>query len=155
VRSRLVLEDAWHAHELLEGESSPETFRVLWVSGVALARAVGHVLDKVDGASDPRLRLAVDEAWAAWRGDPEGNAVFWRFIEDERNQVLKQYEVGFFSGPALLTVEGQEFQLGEQLFCGMTDGPFAGEDCRDVLAEALRWWETQLHAVERAARGLA
>jgi hypothetical protein len=53
-----VLADCKHALDLLEveEESRPQTFRVLWVAGVALARAVGHVLQKV--AVD---RIAVGE----------------------------------------------------------------------------------------------
>ncbi len=58
---------------------------------VSLLRAVGHVLNKVDGASCPEMRAAVDEVWSEWKADKTANAIFFDFIEDERNSILKEY----------------------------------------------------------------
>lgn len=147
-RARKVLADCKHALDLLETETAPETFRVLWVAGVALARAVGHVLQKVDGERDAGVKKAVSAAYASWKTDRAGNAIFWDFIEEERNQVLKQYEIGFFAGPVDVLATGEVHILDENLFCPLTEGSFAGEDCRDVLEQAIGWWEKQLATIE-------
>ena len=137
------------AHELLEAETDDTEFRILWVAGIALARAVGHVLDKVDRKQNDRTKRVISNAYASWRRDKEGNKVFWEFIEDERNRVLKEYELGFLFGPIRVAASGQLFTLNENLFCPISDGAFAGEDCRDVLREAIDWWERQLQSIEK------
>lgn len=138
---------------MLQEESRPASFRVLWVAGVALARAVGHVLQKVDCEKDRAVSVAVGKAYASWKADRLSNTIFWDFIEEERNQVLKQYEVGFFAGPVDVVADDQVHTLDDHLFCPLTDGPFAGEDCRDILLQAIEWWERQLTAVEVDAHG--
>lgn len=152
-KARSVLADCKHAFNLLQEESHPETFRVLWVAGVALARAVGHVLQKVDGEHDEATKQAVASAYSSWKIDKPGNAIFWDFIEEERNQVLKQYELGFFAGPVDIVAGGEIHTLDDHLFCPITDGTFAGEDCRDILEQAIEWWERQLAEIESAVRG--
>jgi len=147
-KARSVLGDCKHALNLLQEEQHPDTFRVLWVAGVALARAVGHVLQKVDGAQSEAMKQAVASAYSSWKSDRAGNAIFWDFIEQERNQVLKQYEVGFFAGPVNVVAGGEIHTLDEHLFCPITDGKFAGEDCRDLLEQAIEWWEQQLNDIE-------
>jgi hypothetical protein len=151
-KARQVLADCRHALDLLEAETSSENLRVLWVGGVALARAVGHVLQKVDGERDAEVKKAVSTAYASWKSDRAANAIFWDFIEEERNQVLKQYEIGFFAGPVDVLAGGDVHALDENLFCPLTEGSFAGEDCRDVLEQAIAWWEEQLTTIEASLR---
>ncbi|MBI3761065.1 MAG: hypothetical protein HY260_04275 [Chloroflexi bacterium] len=143
-----VLDDCMKAHELLEEETDDTKFRILWVAGIALARAVGHVLDKVDSKQNDNAKRVISNAYENWKRDREGNKIFWEFIEDERNRGLKQYELGFLSGPIHVAASGQLFTLDENLFCPISDGAFAGEDCRDVLKEAIDWWERKLQAIE-------
>ncbi|HUG81870.1 MAG TPA: hypothetical protein VML01_09415 [Bryobacterales bacterium] len=151
-KAQEVLSDCRHALDLLEGESQPQTFRVLWVAGVALTRAVGHVLQKIDGEQNDATKKAVEAAYASWKADKLGNAIFWEFIEEERNQVLKQYELGFLADPVNVMAGGEVTTLDGHLFCPITDGTFAGEDCRDVLERAIEWWKRQLAEIECAAR---
>lgn len=151
-KARSVLTDCEHALELLREPTNPYTFRVLWVAGVALARAVGHVLRKVDAAQDERTRAAAASAWASWQADRPGNAIFWEFIEDERNQVLKQYELGFFEGDAYFVTGDEVIPMGYRQFPQITSGVFSGQDCRDVLEQAIDWWEHQLSAIDAVVR---
>lgn len=152
MKAREVLADCKHALDLLQDESDPNTFRVLWVAGIALARAVGHVLQKVDGESDNHLKQAVASAYTSWKANRASNSIFWDFIEEERNQVLKQYEIGFFGGPVDVLAESELHTLDDNLFCPLADGAFAGEDCRDVLEQAINWWELQLAEIKTSAR---
>jgi hypothetical protein len=159
-RAKMVLQDCIHAHALLEDEINLTTFRVLWVSGVALAREVGHVLRKVDAEENDKIKKAVSDVYDSWKNNKDDNLIFWHFIENERNQILKQYKVGFFPGPVRLIVEKHKVPIGEytvddNLFCPIIDGPFAGEDCRDVLREAIDWWEKQLSSIEKMSNSSA
>ena len=137
---------------MLEDEENEQRWRVLWAGAVALLRTVGHVLDKVDGA-DAVIRPAVDAAWARWNRDRSSNAVFWEFIEAERNNVLKEYRSNVLdSAETSIVVAGQDaqFGLGENLYRPLVDGFKAGEDARDVYCEALRWWDAELSHIEAA-----
>jgi hypothetical protein len=153
VAARKVLRDLQMARELLEMEEHPERFRVLWVAAVALCRAVGHVLQKIDSKSSPQFKAAISRTYSSWKSEPEAHHIFFEFIEDERNSVLKEYEFGFMSGPATLVVlpDGFSTTLADNLFCPLSNGRFAGEDCRDVLELAVNWWNVQLDQVDRAA----
>lgn len=148
LHARKVLDDCKEAHRLLEDETDDTKFRILWVAGIALARAVGHVLDKVDSKQNKKLKYAISNAYDSWKRDRAANRMFWDFIEDERNRVLKEYEIGFLSGPIPVMASGQSFTLDENLFCPISDGEFAGEDCRDILKQAIAWWEEQLREIE-------
>ena len=72
LKARKVLADCRNALELLAEETRPEVFRLYWVAGVALARAVGHVLQKVDGEHDATIERAVALADALWKADKRG-----------------------------------------------------------------------------------
>lgn len=152
--ARKVLADCKTAYDLLEEETDVARFRVLWAAGVALLRSVGHVLHKVDSVRDQQAAEAVDVAWRRWGANRETNAVFWEFIEEERNNVLKEYEVGFLSGPVeiLVTPEDAPFTLGDNLFCPLSGGRFEGEDCRVIFAEAVAWWDRELTLIENHIR---
>ncbi len=68
LKARLVLEDAKEASKELPDyswQTSPDnsTVRRRWIAVMALLRAVGNVLDKVDGNTNEFLRKAVKEKW--------------------------------------------------------------------------------------------
>ncbi len=152
ITARKVLEDCKSAHALLEDETDGIRFRLFWVAGIALLRAVGHVLKKVDAANDQELSAIINCIYHEWKQEKDKNAIFWEFIDNERNNLLKEYEVGFLAGPVDLCVipEGAIFTLDENLFCQIAVGRYAGEDCRDILSEGIDWWERQLSAIENA-----
>ena len=151
--ARRVLSDLRVAQELLQTERSSDQFRVLWVASVALCRAVGHALQKVDSASSPQLKSAILATYKSWKSSPDLHPVFFEFNEDERNSVLKEYEFGFLSGAGVLSglvlQDGLLVTLPDNFFCPMSDGLFAGVDCRDVLDLAINWWQQQLAHIER------
>lgn len=72
-------------------ESREDRWRVHWAGAVALIRAVGHVLDKVDGEA-ASSRSAASAAFLKWKGADPRHAIFREFIEFERNNILKRYE---------------------------------------------------------------
>jgi hypothetical protein len=119
---------------------------------VALLRAIGHVLHKVDVAENSAMAEAVGEAWERWKRYPRQHSIFWTFIDQERNNILKEYAVGYSKGPVLVVVEDEEFELDEGLFAPLVDGPNEGQDIRDVYFDALSWWERELALIDEAAQ---
>ena len=128
---------------------------------VALLRAVGHVLDKVDGAATPALRRAVDEEWRKLNQSKPEPAIFWSFIDDERNVVVKEYRfrgahawgVGVTSLTAAVLKTGETVTVtamppGDLQIHVFDEGPFAGRQHHDVADEALRWWRSYLDGVD-------
>ena len=85
--ARWVLDDCKAALEMLEEERGEQRWRVLWIGAVALLRAVGHVLQKVDG-KNPDQRDVIDAAYRSWTSGQSRHAVFREFIEEERNNML-------------------------------------------------------------------
>jgi len=41
--------------------------------------------------------------------------------------------------------------IEENLFRPMDDGPYAGQDGRDLIDDALEWWRVQLDEIDRRA----
>jgi len=157
-----ILKDCKCALQLLEDEIDPQAWRIHWVAAIALIRAVGHVLHKVDGASDASIMLAVNKRYSVWNGSKYEHAIFRDFIEKERNSILKEYasdvyplaEIGIIleakpktgdSNDAI--VEPEIFELDENIYRPMLDGKWEGEDARDVLNQAILWWEQELSIV--------
>ena len=95
LRARLVLSDCQWALQQFSGTVSGEPLRISWVAIVTLLRAVGHVLDKVDAKADADVRHAVNEKHRGLKKTKPRPEIYWSFIEDERNNILKQYKFGF------------------------------------------------------------
>lgn len=127
-----------------------------------MIRAVGHVLDKVDG-EDPIVRQAASAAFKQWKGTDPKHQIFREFIERERNNLLKEYrsdvhphaEVALaFEYSAQSADSGapltytQIAKLDENIYRPLLDGPWEGTDARDVLGEAIEWWDKELTAIE-------
>ena len=165
--ARTVLADCVAVLDMLEVEEDEQRWRVLWAGAMALVRAIGHVLRKVDG-EDAMVRPRIDEAWNRWRADRSTHAVFWELIEQERNNILKEYRFSVLDS-AVVGVGVVEFKggresgravaheaavaLGENLFRPLERGFGMGEDARDVYRDALHWWDAELSHIEAGLAG--
>lgn len=47
-----------------------------------------------------------------------------------------------------LVDSAEVYDIGEYIYRPMVDGPWEGIDARDVLEEAIKWWEKQLRKGE-------
>lgn len=156
LKAWLALEDCEAALELLELEEDEQTFRILWTAAVALLRTTGHVLEKVDGKRDDSLGEISRNYYRRWRKDEGEDAIFFNFIEHERNSLLKEYEIGFQQGsvrlvPAvdgLVSLDDGYGAGSDNLFRPLAGGAYEGEDARDTLRVALDWMRSQLAAIE-------
>jgi len=162
--ARQVLADCEIALEMLEAQHDLARWRVHWAGALALLRAVGHVLQKVDGA-DPKVRRQIEVAYDRWKAQRTENAIFWEFIEQERNNILKEYRFNLHpldhvDVAVMLTVRQpdtgnivqipQIIPIEENIYRPVLDGHSEGDDARDVYQEALDWWDAELTAIERA-----
>jgi hypothetical protein len=166
-RARKVLDDCRVALQLLEEETDLQRWRIHWVAALALVRAVGHVLEKVDGA-DAAISGIANAAYKRWKSTAPEHEIFRQFIERERNIMLKEYE--FNTHPleevrVLVQTQVQRvsdgrpgelsgvFPIGDNIYRPLLDGFREGDDARDVLSDAIDWWESELSGIERALEG--
>jgi hypothetical protein len=96
--------------------------------------------------------------------------IFWGFIEEERNNILKGYRSSakqnvtiFLSAVRLNVIVGGQVvsappppppppdPLYEHV---MAEGPFIGRDPRDLVGEAINWWRDYLDEIDRRAAEL-
>ena len=163
--AREVLDDCRLALQMLEGETESRRWRVLWVAAAALVRAVGHVLSKVDGR-DPVVKRVGDQFFENWKRS-HNHRIFRDFIEQERNSILKEYQSSVhpmekvyitLQTQLVSTIDGSELTISDPIpldgnvYRPMLDGPWQGDDCRDVLQEAIVWWEQQLDLIDAEVR---
>ncbi len=168
IRSREVLADCKLALAMLEDEKDLARWRIHWFAALALVRAVGHVLDKVDG-KNPVIRDAAGAAHRLWKSGAPDHEIFREFIERERNTILKEYE--FNTHPSdkvemvlvrtlqrvsdgVLIQDAQIAPIGDNVYRPLLSGFREGDDARDVLSDAIDWWETELSSIEAVAYGL-
>jgi hypothetical protein len=146
---------------MLEAEKDLRRWRILWAGSMALIRAVGHVLHKVDG-TDKVTRDIANEFFSRWKSSEE-HGIFREFVEHERNNLLKEYrsdvhpleDVSVAIQATLMPLAGGEnvtapfvLDLDGNLFRPMLDGPWEGTDCRELYADAIAWWRSQLNEID-------
>ena len=157
LRARRVLADCEAALDMLEDERDEQRWRVLWVGALALVRAVGHVLWKVDGRMIPEARDAFRAAYGSWKSEQQpDHLVFREFIVRERDNILKEYRMHVLDSSEVAVVVGDSEAgyttdiLDDNLFRPTEEGFRVGEDARDVYREAIQWWDEQLTRLEAA-----
>lgn len=161
--ARQVLSDVRLALDMLQAEIDPDRWRVHWAGGVALLRAVGHVLLNVDQRANVELARIAGAAHRRWRSADAAHAVYREFILEERNNILKEYRskvhpldnVPVAIRLTLVNPKTGEVSyldhvadLDENLFRPLVEGYGQGEDARDIFEEAIDWWERELTAIE-------
>jgi hypothetical protein len=155
LRARDVLLDAEAALDAWEETEDAVRGRVFYAAVLMLLRAVGHVLHKVDVREHPEIAPLVAASFATWKEDPDEYPLFTEFIDPERNAILKEYEFGV--GPEQVVGIWENLQTGERgempiptKIYAYEDGPFAGEDVRDVARQAVEFWRDELDELEGA-----
>ena len=92
MKAREVFRDCEYAKNCLQqaiDQNRLEDAKLFWFAALAMLRAIGHVLHKVD--ADERgnnFRDVLDKRFKLWKQDP----IFTDFIERERNNILKEYQ---------------------------------------------------------------
>jgi hypothetical protein len=162
MKAREVFRDCEYAKECLQQaieQNRLKDAKLFWFAALAMLRAIGHVLDKVD--ADERgsnFRDTLQERYKLWKQDP----IFANFIERERNNILKEYvsslterattDESFLvteSGERLVTESGSAL-VGTTTISTLVkgNGVYSGISPDDVLARALAWWNRELSELE-------
>jgi len=157
LKSRVVLDDCRGALDDLFLSKKANTWRRRWIIALVLLRAVGHVLDKVDGNSCPRLGRIVKDEWLKLKGTKPEPKIFWGFIET-RNLAIKEYEIlagiNITITPTtahLNTRTGQQTSsppVPTQYDYVIHSGAYKGTQQAEVIREAIDWWDVYLTKIE-------
>ena len=163
-RTREALEDCRLALTMLEEETDLRRWRLIWFGAITLARSVGHVLDKVDAKLDAELNKLSQEAYRRWNSTAPEHEIFREFIDKERNTIVKEYQFNIHPSEEVHVAimgtyrpvsggdeiqEADVFPIGDNIYRPILDGYREGDDARDVLSDAIGWWETELQSIER------
>jgi hypothetical protein len=145
LQARLVLEDCRGALADLRDGVQGDEWRRRWVAALVLLRAVGHVLRNVDAGSDEKVGAVIQEKWLALNRSKPEPQIFWHFIEEERNLILKEY--------AIRAGQGVTIHLGGPVVEAtysypIREGAFGGRDQREVIRTAIEWWDSYLKEIE-------
>lgn len=145
-----VVKTAW---EMLESAEDVAQVEVLWISAITGLRAIGHILSKTDKTNHPEYADGIDSWWTNLKVNKHSdeNRIFFDFIENERNYTLKEFLLNFEKNPQHIAVISEssdnpifeKYILDDLLYIPLTSGPYEGEDIRDMIAEAIDWWELQ------------
>lgn len=156
--ARKVLADLKHVRICLEEETRDIEWRIYWITAIVLLRATGHVLLKVDGERSPTVKQIANELHTNWKGESTENKIFRDFIELERNNIIKEYQLGVTEGPiSIVDIPGdcginlssnRATLISENIYKPMCSGTYEGEDGRDLIDEAIYWWTVQLDYID-------
>ena len=161
IRARDVLSDCELALADFQAAGPTPYWRTRWTALVGSLRSVGHVLEKIDAEQSAELKQAVAEAWSELKKTKPEPRIFWEFIEQERNNVLKAYEVGARlnttmspgTGDMTFSGQGQAGPSGPTTYESfMRSVVYGGRTALDVCREAIEFWRQYLNNVEAAAR---
>jgi len=138
--------------ELRRDPPDKQRWVVRWVAALALLRTVDEALKNVDVQISPAIR----EARANWKRGLQNSTplIYGEFIHGDTNRLLHQAKVVPVnkSGLALPTpTPGASDTVVFKYRYSMASGPFMGRDPRDLVEEAIHWWEQQLTLIERDA----
>jgi len=141
--SRIVLEDCKEALIGFKDGVQGSEWRRIWVTSVVLLRTVGHVLNKVDALSDPKLKTITDNEWSNLQHSKPEPKIFWEFINKERNNILKEYEINAGQGVTINLGTKQTIYHYK-----INSGYYQGREQKEVLNEAIDWWDQYLTNIE-------
>jgi hypothetical protein len=152
--ARAVLDDCRDALADLHNKLQGGEWRRRWAAALVFLRTVRDVLNK-DAKRTPELRNAIEAKLKTLEGQPTGEknwtrkkdrepAIYWGFIDDERNLIVHQYapRVG---QSILIPVSNPDQSVTSYQ---MNNGPFAVRDPRNLVREAIEWWDKFLGEIE-------
>jgi hypothetical protein len=115
-------------------------------AAIALLRSVGHVLEK---------KAKADWWWKEITSNKAAHSIFFEFVHCERNLILKEGELRagqsatvFLAGASSPAAPPPTLPKAIYSY-HMNDGVFADRDPRDLIDEAIVWWDAQLTKIDR------
>jgi hypothetical protein len=167
-RAREIVDYCKHALVLLQEGPTSHDWVVKWAGAIGLLRTVGDALRKDD---EPRIRTAQNKWWKEIEGTKPSPQIFWDFIRRDRNLLLHEAELTagqstmvFVQGVSVVALaagqqpppESKARPIPKPIHSyHMNSGPFSDRDPRDLVREAIEWWEDQITAIEQDAAKLS
>lgn len=166
LQARKALSDCRLACEMLSdsiASGATEHTNVHWFTCLALLRAVGHILHKVDQKNFNKAQTQVaNELFASWKKEP----IFRDFIEEERNLILKQYSTSIKEinkteehtiitndGLTVVSNDGSSVVINEIVkSIEKINGFSKGGTPPQIIEEAIQWWEEALDDFDSKAK---
>lgn len=149
LKARQVLDDCRFSLAKLAQAEGRQEYRVMFLATLALCRAVGDVLDKVDKNQFPSVRGLIDAQWKLIKdSEKDEKSIFWKFIRPERNSIIHEYECNYDDGPIDLWTAEDIYSIEDMYSCAMKVGPYRGVDSIEMLRKAIEWWDAQLSEIE-------
>lgn len=109
-------------------------WQVHWIAGMSMLRTIGYVLKKVDARKDVDHQTVIEQFWRRWTERKGEHWIFWEFVDLERHNILKEFDLGFAYEPYL---EPEDYEVEEIVY-----------EKLHLYREAVYWWRTQLRAME-------
>lgn len=125
-------------------------WKVSWAGICALLNASVHLMRKQDATSciPLQIRKSPNAKWHELGKNKAKYPIFWDFIDQERNNILKEYrfspdEVILKADGSLEPKRGLLYMLGEneKSILVIRGGQFGGRPALDVAEEAANWIE--------------
>lgn len=149
LNARVVLQDCRDAINELNNDIQGSVWRRKWTTAVILLRTIGHVLESVDSKISAHHKVAIEEAHKQINNSKHDNLIFFEFIKKERDLIVKEYKTSAGQGVTVYVGFGDNKSTVVNHYL-INSGPFEGQDQRDVLREAVKWWEEYLDNVDQA-----
>ena len=158
-QARYVLGDCERLLAAIGQDMPTDLWRPRWAGLVALLRAVGHVLKKVDRARSREARQVINEAWEELRRSKPAPKIFWQFVQAERNNVLKAYALSTGVNTSIRPGAGRiNMAIGESgsapsgpttYNAFMRSGPFECQDPLQLCRDAIAFWHAYLDTIDQ------
>lgn len=120
--------------------------RISWLATITLLRAVGHVLKGHDAKRSPYLAEAIEDEFRKCETDPTRHQIFFGFVVNERNNLLKEYADGIFE--VVSVEEGGDGTI--KVMPIIVEASLYSPS--EALRKALGWWEAHLDRVQDGAQ---
>jgi hypothetical protein len=150
-----VLADCELALDKFRDDAIYLSHRLNWVTAIVLLRTVGNVLKTIDAKQDKFLDQAISEAWDELKRKKPDSNIFWEFICEGRNNVVKEYRLGiqttiFLQGRFLRPGEPEEEPVADSASYQylVKFGPYKDRLQKEVIQEAIDWWENYLDKID-------
>ncbi|MDI1226471.1 MAG: hypothetical protein PSY14_02150 [bacterium] len=160
--SYLACSDCKYAiHRLKERQISYSAWKVEWAGICALLKASVHLMAAKDAKAclPETLKRELKKAYDELRKNKEQYPLFWKFIDRERHNILKEYE--FSAYEVIIQPDGTTSNTRRSLLSFMDDsvkeallirsGEYKTRNALDVLTEAVEWLENYIFDTIRKA----
>lgn len=142
-KARQFLSYANHGvQKLITEKPTGNEWVLTWVATLTVLRAVGHIL--IHETAGTELEEIQQEIFKEVKHSASKNNIFFDFIKRQRDKLLKEGDLGAGQG-VRVSLETTE------ILYPVYGGPFDGRDQRDVIQEAIEWWQWYVDELETRA----